>query len=192
MPVAIQSAKANFSLCEVGSGPHQCERPEGIATDQSSGRIYVADNGNRRIDVFSLSGNFLFAFGWGVADGTTNALQVCSATCFKGISGSGAGQITSGEVALAVDNDPSSPSFHALYIGERDTRRVQKFDSAGNFIFAIGGGVNKSNGKNICTAISKDICGAGSAGGSDGEFNRFINPAVGIGCLLYTSDAADD
>jgi len=43
----------------------------GIAID-SSGDVYVADDGNNRIDEFSAAGAFIEAYGWGVADGASS------------------------------------------------------------------------------------------------------------------------
>ncbi len=156
--------------------------------DSANGRVYVGDKRNSRIDVFDSAGSFLFAFGWGVADGVTNALQTCTVTCFKGIAGPGAGQLSSGELTLAVDNDPASPSFHDLYVGERDNFRVQKFDPTGAFVLMLGGGVNKTNGKDICTKISNNVCGIGAPSGGDGKFNHNIMPAAGPGGVLLVAD----
>jgi hypothetical protein len=184
------TASADSTLCDAGSGAGQCESPEGIAVDNSNGHVYVADKGNRRIDVVDSAGEFLFAFGWGVADGTSAEPQTCTVACFKGIEGSGPGQQVSGETHLAIDTDPASPSYRDLYVAERDNRRVQKFDPTGEFILMLGKGVNKTTGKNICTAESGNVCGEGKAGGGDGEFNRVIMPTVGPGGALFVADTA--
>ncbi len=61
------------SFCSYGTGAGQCQRADDIAVDRETGRLYVADTGNNRIDVFQAEGSgevkFAFAFGWGVADG---------------------------------------------------------------------------------------------------------------------------
>lgn len=135
-------ASAEFSFGSEGSGAGQINRPQGIAVDRSNGTVYVADELNRRVDAFDSSGNFLRAFGWGVADGTSTELQVCTTTCFKGLAGGGAGQISSrsGDLgAIAVDNDPASPSYHDVYIV--DGFRIEKFAPNGEFLVAWGGGV---------------------------------------------------
>jgi hypothetical protein len=126
--------------------------------DASSGHVYVADRGNNRIDVFDPTGNFLFAFGWGVADGTTNSLQTCTATCFRGIPGFGAGQF-SGVLGLsvAVDNHESSPSFHDIYVFDSGNHRVQKFSPSGGFLLQFG-----------------------SAGTGGGQFSA-LNSAIAVG-----------
>ena len=145
-------ARADSVICPPGSGAGQCKSPGGIAVDFESGRVFVADSGNNRIDVFDSSGSFEFAFGWGVADGGAE-LQSCTSTCLKGLRGGGAGEF--GQLSdIAVDNDPASPSQHDLYVVDRGQdfgegfafesgvgARVQKFSPTGEFLLAFGGGV---------------------------------------------------
>jgi len=122
-----------------GSGAGQTDEPRAIAVDREAGLIYVTDLENNRVDVFKTDGSFLRAFGWGVADGTTPALQTCTTTCFKGVGGKvsirasegfnragGAGEF-SGALSIAVDNDPASPTQHDIYI--TDGPRVQRFST---------------------------------------------------------------
>jgi DNA-binding beta-propeller fold protein YncE len=42
-----------------GSGPGQLRAPQGIAVDDRSGRVYVVDTDNKRIQMFSLAGKYL-------------------------------------------------------------------------------------------------------------------------------------
>ena len=142
------SAQADVPFGTIGSGAGQTQNPEGVATDLSNGRVYVADAGNHRIDVFDSNGEFLLAFGWGVADGTTNALQSCgpeatppTASCFRGIGGSGPGQLGRPR-SIAVDNQPGSPAQGNIYVVDSDdviaSVRVQKFNPAGEFLLKFG------------------------------------------------------
>ncbi|MGC1166595.1 MAG: hypothetical protein WA862_10845 [Solirubrobacterales bacterium] len=128
------AAEADTSFCTIGSGAGQCEEPRGVAVAPSTGHVYVADRDNNRIDVFDSTGSFLFAFGWGVADGTSAQLQTCAATCFKGLEGGGAGEFLK-PASIAVD--PAAPND--VYVFEQS--RVQKFSPSGEFIAAWGGGV---------------------------------------------------
>src|SRR5881394_4258188 len=105
-----------------GSGAGQTDEPRAIAVDREAGLIYVTDLENNRVDVFKTDGSFLRAFGWGVADGTTPALQTCTTTCFKGVGGKvsiraseGGGEFSAAR-SIAVDNDPASPTQHDVYV----------------------------------------------------------------------------
>ena len=167
---AASSASADLSFCPFGSGAGQCEKPEGVGVDTSegapsSGHVYVADRGNNRVNVFEADGDFLFAFGWGVADGVTNAFQTCTATCFKGIAGAGSGQF-SGVRGVAVDNNEASASFHDVYVYDGNNRRVQKFDPTGSFLLSFG-----------------------TSGSGNGQFGSDLNPiAVGPGGSVFVGD----
>ncbi len=132
------TASADVSVCTPGTAAGKCESPQGVATDNETGRLYVADQGNNRVDVFESDGTFAMAFGWGVDTGAS-ALQTCTtaSTCAKGIAGSGAGEFDKPSW-VAVDNDPTSASHHDVYVGT-DSFRVQKFKPTGEFIEALGG-----------------------------------------------------
>ena len=60
-----------------GSGAGELWFPYDIAVDAGGGGVYVTDNSNYRIEKFDTSGNFISAWGWGVADGSA-AYQVCT------------------------------------------------------------------------------------------------------------------
>jgi hypothetical protein len=119
-------ASADIDVCTAGSAAGHCERPEGLALDPGKELLYVADRNNNRIDVFDAgTGAFLWAFGWGVADGTSAELQTCHATCFKGLSGGGAGEFGGKEDFPGVRRVAVDPSSHAVYtFGDL---RVQRF-----------------------------------------------------------------
>jgi hypothetical protein len=134
-------ASAETIIGSEGSGAGQILRPGAIAVDSSNGTVYVGDEENKRVDIFNSNGSFIRAFGWGVADGESPELQVCTAVCFKGLAGGGAGQFSpdrNSMRSIAIDDDPSSPSFHDVYVA--DSLRVQKFSPTGQFLLAWGGG----------------------------------------------------
>jgi hypothetical protein len=97
----VPAATADFRFCPPGSGPGQCEQQQGVALDTETGRLYVADKGNNRIDVFKESGEFILSFGGG----------------FTSLSG------------IAVDNGAASASHHDIYVV--DGHQVKKFDPSG-------------------------------------------------------------
>jgi hypothetical protein len=147
----------------------------GLAVDYETGRLYVADANNNRVDVFEEDGTFLFAFGWRVnATTPEEKLQTCNEAteCQKGTAGSGAGQLNH-PGRIAVDNDPASPTPHAVYVAEDSCQptpctpnhRVQKFDDTGAFLWSVG-----------------------SSGEAEGQFTSGIFPGVGPGGVLYVLD----
>jgi hypothetical protein len=148
--VALGSAPAYASLPtefgSEGSGAGQFAGPSGIAIDQVSGNVYTTDRQNNRVDEFTGEGTFVRAWGWGVADGKTEALQTCTVTCFAGLAGSGDGQFDGGSpiADIAVDNATENPldtSIGDVYTLDRTNARVDKFNSEGQFelAFAVTG-----------------------------------------------------
>jgi len=73
---ASRAVAENFGA--LGSGAGQFSEPNGIAVDQETGDIYIVDTNNERIERFNSQGRFLRAWGWGVADGKSAALQTCT------------------------------------------------------------------------------------------------------------------
>ncbi len=59
-------ASADTPVAAPGSAGGQTLAPAGLAVDSSDGTLFVADHGNRRVNVFDSSGAFVRAFGWGV------------------------------------------------------------------------------------------------------------------------------
>jgi hypothetical protein len=102
--------------------------PAGIAVNQASGDVYVADKGNNRIERFTATGTFIAAWGWGVSDGEAK-YEVCTSKCQTGIAGAGEGQLSEPE-SIAIDNDPSSPSYGHVYI-LTEHRAIDKFSEEG-------------------------------------------------------------
>jgi NHL repeat len=184
---AATAATAAPTFCPPGSGAGQCSSPRGVATDFETGHLYVADRGNRRVDVFDADRNFLFAFGWGVDTGASE-LQTCTTAsgCQAGLEGSGAGQFAK-SIRIAVDNSPGSASRHDVYVGS-DNFRVQKFDPTGTFLLAFGWGVDTGASEpQSCTTASG--CQAGLAGAGECQLSSSEDPlAVGPGGNVFLVD----
>ncbi len=159
----------------------------GIAVEQESGDVYVGDHENERVDKFGPAGEFLFAWGWGVADGHTEALQTCTTSCFAGLfrGGSGAFGFPDG---VAVDNDPLSASYRDVYVLDTSNGRVQKFDSAGNFLLMFGRGVNEATNGDLC--LAGEACRSGTAGSEPGEFEGLSEGSVAVDAAgnVYVGD----
>ena len=192
--LATASASAAIGFCPPGSEAGQCLGPEGIATDFATERAYVADSDNNRIDVFEAEAagaewNFLFAFGWGVADGSPE-WQKCTAACQAGIAGSGAGQLNTPRW-IAVDNLTASGE---VYVSDRDTHRINRFDAEGGFINAFGWGVNAEEPKEelqTCTTATGCLAGIAPSGeATAGECQlggRYQPVAVGPGGAVFVA-----
>ena len=134
------------------------------------------------------------------------AVEVCVAgePCRAGFVGAAAGEFDFG-TGLAIDSGGD------LYAVDRGNGRVQKFDSAGHFLLAFGGEVDKTTVRereeqeenaepvtvteaeeNLCTAASGDECGGGTEGGGQGQFSQwsfghFIAPSPD-GETIYVGD----
>ena len=128
----------SFASSGSGDGQVSLSSNSGLAVNDSTHDVYVADAGNARVDEFSAAGVFIRAWGWGVADGSTNALQTCASGCHAGISGAGAGQFTT-PTFVAVDNS-SGASAGDVYVADTGDNLVSKFDGAGNLIASWGSG----------------------------------------------------
>jgi hypothetical protein len=119
------------SFASAGEGAGELSSPDGVAVNSTTHDIYVADTGNDRIDEFEADGNFVRAWGWGVAEGVVKKeeFQTCTLTCFKGLEGSKPGEFTSPEF-VAVDNS-GGPSNGDVYVGDRGDGIVSKFSAEG-------------------------------------------------------------
>lgn len=133
-----------WKACLTGSSAGQCVAPLGMATDEATGNLYVADRFNQRIDELSPWGEFVKAWGWGVRTGAAE-LQTCTRTtgCLEGSEGSGDGQLEE-RLGVAVD------SHGDVFVTNVSNHRVQKFDPDGGpggdakFLLMFGGEVNQS------------------------------------------------
>jgi hypothetical protein len=68
----VDAARAQAAVTQFGSegeGAGQLRESTGIALNQASGEVYLADTANIRLEEFSSSGSFLSAWGWAVARG---------------------------------------------------------------------------------------------------------------------------
>jgi NHL repeat len=163
-----------------GEGSGEFSEPRGIAVEQETGDVYVSDRENHRVDKFDAEGHFLLAWGWGVADGKTEALQTCVASCFKGLRGSGSGQFFLNE-GIAVDNGRLSSSHGDVYVQELENGRVQKFGPQGEFLLMFGREVNATPATihpNIC--LTGEACRAGSPGTGPGEFQEVFKRSIAV------------
>jgi DNA-binding beta-propeller fold protein YncE len=102
-----------------GKGPGQFTFPRSVVVD-AEGRIYVADSGNNRIQVFNADGSFLRQFG-----------STCKLDTKEGCDGDGRGQFNE-PWGIAVDKEGS------IYVSDTWNHRIQKFDKDGKFLSMWG------------------------------------------------------
>jgi hypothetical protein len=129
----------------------------GVAVDQSSGNVYVADDASHRIDLFTAKGSFIGAFGWNVKD-FSEALQFCTAAtgCVEGSAfeqGRG-GKFTFGTGSSFGIGGLSVAPDGNLYVANGGYRRIDVFRPV-----LAGGTVT---GVEFVRAFGKDVFEGGS------------------------------
>jgi hypothetical protein len=192
-------------VCQQGlasGGAGAMNKPRGIAVDQTNGNLYVTDNTNSRIDVFSATGAFEGAFGWKVnAEKPEAKLQFCTTTtgCLAGVGGTGAGQLGTAFSYPAVD-----PSTGNVYVVEQGysyytNYRADEFHptiSGGNvtdasFVRGFGWGVQNGAGEfQVCTTTCLPGQNSGASPGGLQQASRFI--AVDSTGALYTVSKTEE
>jgi hypothetical protein len=106
----------------VSAAPYYEIAGSGVAVDNETHDVYVADTGNRRVDEFEAGGKFVRAWGWGVADGLAKfetcgpgAFPTPTLTCQAGLAGPEPGELEAPKF-IAVDNS-GGPSQGDVYVG---------------------------------------------------------------------------
>ncbi len=169
--------------CQIGTAggaAGQLTMPAAAAV--SGGEVYVADQGNNRISVFTTSGTFVRAFGKGVNPGAGSP-DVCTAatTCQSGSLGGGAGQLDS-PVAVAVTGNE-------VYVTDQGNRRISVFTVGGAFVRAFGKDVNPGAGNpDVCTTAT--TCRFGTQGAGSGQLNSPFGLAISGG-MVHVADYAN-
>ncbi len=122
---------------EFGSATGQLGNPGGIAVNETTGDVYVAEGSIGRVQQFDAEGHFIRAWGWNV-DATTpgTEFEICPATdtCQAGSFGAGDGQFGANGNSTAVIDQASGD----LYVVDPGNGRIQEFDAAGHFLGLIG------------------------------------------------------
>ncbi len=158
--------QAEFSVGSFGTEPGQLNRPRNVAV-APDGRIYVADTGNHRIQVFDVTGAFSFGFGgptpqdaspqngefnepWGI---TIDDAFVYVADTWNGrvqkftLEGEYVSQF--GSFAIPAEGSEGALEFYGprsiavndgkLYIIDTGNHRIQVVDVDGNYLDQVGG-----------------------------------------------------
>ena len=117
-----------------------------MATD-AAGNVYVADQTNNRIQKFDSAGNFLRTWGKdvdGAVAGTGFEICTVAANCKAAAASTGLGGELSNPAAVATD------AAGDVYVTDGGNQRIQKFDSAGNFLRAWGRGGRQRRARRHC------------------------------------------
>lgn len=107
------------SVGVAGNAPGQFSFPRAVAVD-AEGRVYVADSGNHRVQVFNPDGSFLRQWG-----------SLCKLDTGEGCVGGGDGQFNE-PWGIAVGQDGS------VYVSDTWNHRLQKFTNDGQFVTKWG------------------------------------------------------
>jgi tripartite motif-containing protein 71 len=140
------------------------------------------------------TGAFERAWGKDVVSGGGTGFEVCTtaSSCKAGVNGTLGGEFgqstpTNGPFGVATD------SAGNVYVTDGINRRVEKFDSNGNFLRAWGKDVIKTGGTGdtgtgfeICTVAAD--CQAGTSGTLGGELSGASGIAVDASGHVYVSD----
>ncbi|HEY1853224.1 MAG TPA: NHL repeat-containing protein [Solirubrobacterales bacterium] len=183
------------SGCRAGEGggvAGALERPEGIAVS-SSGEVYVAEEGNDRVSVFSRGGVFMFAFGYRVAPGVEPpAGNVCDVA-----SGCQSGsnvrvppieeETQNGpEGALAEPSGVAVDASGDVFVADTRNNRVSVFDPFGAFLYAFG---TEVEGKPGFESFCETQCIEATAFFGAGGMNQPASIAIMPGGLLAVGDS---
>jgi tripartite motif-containing protein 71 len=143
----------------VGTGNGQFKGPEGIAI--SEGSLYVVDDGNDRIEQFSLSGAYLNQFGK-----------------------KGSGQDELNE-PIGIASNPTSGN---LYVSDLGNHRIEEFSPAGKFLadwYTWSKPHEVSYPAGLAIANSGDLYIADLHGD---EVSEWVLPEAGGAKMNYTSE----
>jgi DNA-binding beta-propeller fold protein YncE len=167
-----------------GSGNGQINSPQGVATD-SSGNVYVIDEGNNRVEKFNSSGSYItqwgssgsgngqFDYAYAIATNSSGDVYVADAGNYRieefsstggyitqwGTYGNGNGQFYDAE-ALAINNVSGN-----VYVVDPALNTVQEFTGSGTYITQWG-----------------------SSGSGNGQFSNAYGVAVGNNGNVYVVD----
>jgi hypothetical protein len=184
------------TIAHYGKGAGEVSLPVGVAVERSTGDFYVAEANNFRVSKFDSEGNFLLAFGYGVADGVTPELQVCGPEASPPTTRCLAPNVY--PTFLPAESVAVDQATGHVYVSDSFNHRVVKFTSSGQLVFMIGKNVNKTKEveagatqaeKDFCLASSGDTCGNAESGSGNNEFSASSLPlAVDAAGVVWVGD----
>jgi hypothetical protein len=183
-------ARYTSSFGSLGSGSGELKHPEGVALD-AKGDVWVVDSGNYRVDEFSPEGNFMRAFGWGVATGAKE-LQTCSSSCQTGLPGSGPGQLGvegAYKQAVGIAVAPESAGGD-LWVADPGNARVTEFKPEANEV-KYEREIHSSGSVTLANPLGVAVDSSGNVWVADwnGQLDEFSSSGVSL--LQVTSSSPD-
>ena len=182
------------------ANPYPLSEPTGVAVNNATGDVYVADTGNNRIQEFDSGGSFVRMWGKKVNVSTGGNIcpeapgDVCETSPAPGANAGDTAGAFNHPVGIAVDNSNGSAAG-AVYVVDLANNRVQRFTAGGEFVLTWGKAVNKQTVGNICTAASGQICQAGlkstTSPTEEGVFSGWRIETARIGLQIATGPQGD-
>ena len=137
----------------------------------SKGNLWVARQGNNRLQKFNEKGEWVLS---------------------AGATGSGAGKLSSPS-ALALDSSGN------VWVADTANNRIVEFKENGEFLRTFGTNVNKTKveaggttaEKNLCTAASGNVCQAATAGSAAGQLKSPQGIAVTATSTIWVVDTGN-
>ncbi len=189
--VALPEQGHEFGATVTPSGESALLEPGGVAVGEAAGDVYVSDRGHDRVEVFTTSGTFVAAWGWGVKGGTAYAVCKAGEGCGAGAK-AGAEAFKSPEW-IAVDNssDPADPSKGDVYVANAKGRpTIDKFSADGAFLGTVLG---KTESKELGEEYAIDGIAVDPHGALWAEFGLAEGREVGNESkILHFSDAVQN
>jgi type II secretory pathway pseudopilin PulG len=124
-------ASTSSCSCSSGSGIGYLNAPQ-AANVNSSGNVWIADQGNSRLQRFKSTGAWLQITGGGLT--CTSCISTSSCACYagSGISGMFGNGVFGSLKSMALD------AYDNVWASDGTANVIQKFDPYGNFLFQIG------------------------------------------------------
>jgi NHL repeat-containing protein len=175
------------------SGNGAMNRPYAVAVDDDTGKVYVSDPVNNRIDVYDGAGAFVSSFGFDVnATEAATGYEICPPTdvCKEGVPGSGVGQIgPSGsfgnELGLAVSPPDGNVSNGTLFLADLENQRVNTYNLDGTAPSSFGSASNFGTEQPRQVAVDSRGIIYASDSQRGGEIERYDSEGANGGGVVF-------